>query len=76
MIENYMFDRVCDYVDNEITYIKSKEECTSLSKGEMMDLLSLENMSSEEKMQIAQKVVEDYDLYQKVNELIHYYLYH
>lgn len=75
MIENYIFDFVCDYVNNEINYIKQDMEISN-SKGLLQDLNMLEDLSYDKKMEIAKMVVEDGELNEKINELIHYYLYH
>lgn len=74
-MENYIYDIIDDYIQNEINYIKRKEDCTSLSKYDCMDLLRLENMNSNEKMEMALKIVENDSLHERINELIHYYLY-
>ena len=76
MIENYIFDIVCDCIDNEINYIKQDMEVSGYSKDLVEDLVMLDNLDYDEKMEISKKVVEDRELADKINELIHYYLYH
>lgn len=75
MIENYIFDVVCDYVNNEINYIKQDMEISN-SKDLLQVLNMLEDLSDDKMMEIAKTVVEDRELNEKINELIHYYLYH
>lgn len=76
MIENYIFDIVCDYIDNEINYIKQDMEVSGYSKDLLKDLNMLEDLSYDKKTEISKMVVEDGELGNKINELIHYYLYH
>lgn len=76
MEENVMFDIVENYIENEINYIKSKEDCTSLDKYEIADIYMLENMTIEDKNKLVNQILDDNELNEKLNETIHYYLYH
>lgn len=76
MIENYIFDRVCDYVDSEISYIKQDMEVSGFSKELAKDLVMLDNLDCEDKTEITKLVVNDDEFDDKIRELIHYYLYH
>ena len=76
MEENVMLDIVENYIENEINYIKSKEDCTTLSKEDISDLYMLENMPSADKWELVNSILNDNELNEKLNETIHYYLYH
>ena len=75
MEENVMLDIVENYIENEINYIKSKEDCTTLSKEDIGDLYMLENMPSADKWELVNSILNDNELNEKLNETIHYYLY-
>lgn len=75
VLVDYIYEIVDTYIDNEIDYIKRKEDCTSIDKYDINDLYMLENITPNEKMEIANKVVGDFDLEEKINEMIHYHLY-
>ena len=64
---------VKDYIENEIDYIKSKEDCTSLDKYDINDLYMLQNITEDEIKEIAENIIDD--LEEQINETIHYYLY-
>lgn len=76
MLQDYIYEYIHSYIDNEIEYIKQDLQVSGLGKDLLRDLNYLENMSENEKMEIAEKVIEDNELGNKINELIHYYLYH
>lgn len=73
---NHIYEIVDAYIDNEIDYIKRQIDIEGREKDFLADLLKLENMTPNEKMEIADKIVGDFDLKEKINELIHYYVYH
>lgn len=64
---------VKDYIENEIDYIKAKEDCSSFDEYDIRDLYMLQNMSDEKINEIADNVYDE--LEDKINELIHDYLY-
>jgi hypothetical protein len=79
MIENVILDCVYEYINEEINYIENEVDFRDKSINEQAykeDLNYLKNMTSEKKNEIAQKVVDDEELWNKINELIHYYVYH
>lgn len=75
MLEDYIYEYVRKYINNEINYISAKEDCSSLDKYDINDLYMLQNMSEDRKMEIAEEIVKESELEDKINELIHYYLY-
>ena len=79
MIENVILDCVYEYINEEINYIENEVDFRDKSINEQAykeDLKYLKNITSEKKSEIAQKVVDDEELWNKINELIHYYVYH
>lgn len=76
MLSDYIKDIVNDYIENEKVYIKQDMNASGYSKDLLQDLNYLENLTELEKNEIAEKVSEDFELQTKLNELIHYYLYH
>lgn len=64
---------VKDYIENEINYIKADETCSGLDDSDVNDLYMLENISEEKINEIADNVY--WELEDKINELIHDYLY-
>ena len=76
MLEDYIYEYIRSYIESEKTYIKQDLENCGYSKDLLQDLNMLENLTENEKMEIAEKVIEDSELVDKINELIHYYLYH
>ena len=79
MIENVILDCVYEYINEEINYIENEVDFRDKSINEQAykeDLNYLKNMTSTKKNEIAQKVVDDEELWNKINELIHYYVYH
>lgn len=76
MEENVIWDIVNDYIENEIDYIRRKEDCTSLSKEDIRDLYMLENISNPDKWELVYSILNDTELNNVLNETIHYYLYH
>lgn len=65
---------VAEYIANEIDYIKQNEDLTNDST--LKDLEYLRNISKEKIQNIAISVRLDDEFFEKINELIHYYLYH
>ena len=63
-----------EYIENEIDYIKQNEDLGNDSN--LKDLEYLRNISDEKVQEIANAIKEDDELYEKINELVHYYLYH
>lgn len=76
MEKDKMLEIVEKYIENEINYIQRKEDCTSLDKSDISDLYMLQNMTKEEKEKIVENVIDDEELYYKLRETIHYYLYY
>lgn len=76
MIENYIFDRVNEYINNEINYIERDMITAGFDRTLINDLHRLINLKEEEIKEIADKVINDEELTNKVNEIIHYYIYH
>lgn len=76
MIENYMFDRVNEYINNEINYIERDMITAGFDRTLINDLHRLINLKEEDIKEIADKVINDEELTNKVNEIIHYYIYH
>lgn len=75
-------DRVSDYIDNEIEYIKSDIENNKKYNNWRTiedleeDLNYLKNLSESDIENITQKINDDEELQDKITELIHYWLYH
>lgn len=74
---------VKQYIENEIVYLKQDiegERKYNLNnynvEGLEEDLTFLTKLSEEEIEDITQKVNDDEELTNKINELIHYWLYH
>lgn len=74
-MEDYMKYILNDYIENEIDYIKQDLNISGYSKDLLQDLNYLENITELEKNEIVEKMLEDNELEQKINELIHLYLY-
>lgn len=77
-MREYIEDRVNDYIQDEIDYIKREEEACGFDRGRFGELLSLEILkdSTQEKNKIVDKILDDNDLEQVLNEVVHYYVYH
>lgn len=68
---------VSDYIDNEIEYIKQDIENEWTNKEDLQkDLKYLENLTDKNIEEITQKINDDEELQDKINELIHYWIYH
>lgn len=65
---------VANYIANEIDYIKQNEDLTN--DANLKDLEYLRSINTEKIQDIATNVKEDDEFFEKINELIHYYLYH
>lgn len=76
MLDSYMFEIVDNYIENEKEYIKQDMEISGHDKDLLLDLNMLENLTPNEKQEIANNVLQDGEIEEKINELIHYYLYH
>lgn len=76
MLDSYMFEIVDNYIENEKDYIKQDMEISGYDKDLLLDLNMLENLTPNEKQEIANNVLRDGEIEEKINELIHYYLYH
>lgn len=76
MLDSYMFEIVDNYIENEKEYIKQDMEISGHDKDLLLDLNMLENLTPNEKQEIANNVLRDGEIEEKINELIHYYLYH
>ena len=76
MLDSYMFEIVDNYIENEKEYIKQDMETCGHDKDLLLDLNMLENLTPNEKQEIANNVLQDGEIEEKINELIHYYLYH
>ena len=64
-------DMVKEYIENEIEYIDNYGlEC------DKQDIEYLNGLTDEDIEEITQKVNDDEELQDKINELIHYWLYH
>lgn len=68
--------KVDEYIENEIDYIKSDIQHCGANSGLLRDLNMLENMSDEAKENIVLNILNDDELFNKLYESIHYYLYH
>lgn len=77
-MREYIEDRVETYIQDEIDYIEKENSICGFDKGRYADLLSLEILkdSKQEKSKIVDNILDDTDLEQAINEVIHYYLYH
>ena len=69
-------DTIEEYIENEKNYIKEDIECCGWNKELEKDLVMLNNLTKQDIENITQKVNNDNELQDKINELIHYYLYH
>lgn len=75
-MEDYIKDRLEDYIQNEIDYLKREEEISGFDRDRFRNLLMLETLNNKEKEDIVDKIMGDNDLEQTLNEVTHYYLYH
>lgn len=75
-MKELMKERVEDYINNDIIYLKNEISVCGYHKNELDDLHYLENITDEEIEDIVNKILNDDELNNKVNELIHYYLFH
>lgn len=75
-MREYIEDRVETYIQDEIDYIKRENDTCGFDKGRFKDLLTLETLSDKEKEDIVNNILDDTDLEQAINVVIHYYLYH
>ena len=75
MLEDYIYEYVRRYIENEIDYILAKEDCSTLDKYDINDLYMLQNMSEDRKMEIAEQIVHDLKIEEKIPELVHSELY-
>ncbi|MBQ6630725.1 MAG: hypothetical protein IJH55_01145 [Romboutsia sp.] len=78
-MNEYIYDCVCDWINNEIIYIENEVDFRDGSINEAAykeDLQYLKTLSSDKIQEITSKVMDDDELYNKINETIHYYLYH
>lgn len=77
-MREYIEDRVNDYIQDEIDFLKREEETCGFDRGRFGELLSLEILkdSTQEKNKIVDNILDDTDLEQAINVVIHYYLYH
>ena len=69
-------DMVDEYIENQIQYTKNELELCGTSKSMLYTLSYLESMTDEQKETIVEKVLNDDELYNKIDETIHYYLFH
>lgn len=70
-------DRVYDYIDNEIDYIKQDMDIEYSNKEDLQqDLDYLEQLTEKDIEEITQKINDDEELQDKITELIHYWVYH
>lgn len=77
-MREYIEDRVNDYIQDEIDFLKREEETCGFDRGRFGDLLSLEILkdSTQEKNEIVDKILDDTELEQALDEVIHYYVNH
>lgn len=78
-MNEYIYDCVCDWINNEINYIENEVDFKDKSINEAAykeDLQYLKTFSSDKIKEITSKVMDDDELYNKINETIHYYIYH
>lgn len=75
-MKDYIYEKVCEYVENEINYIEKEMSISGYGKNDLRDLLMLKDINEIDINEIVEKVLEDGELEEKINELIHYYLYH
>lgn len=66
-------DYVCEFIENRIESIKDYEYSTN---DDLRELNHLESLSDQQIDKILEKVENDDELKNKINELIDYYLYH
>lgn len=79
MIENYLFDVVSDYIDNEIQYIEGEVDWRDYENNKKEyeeDLDYLNGIDNIKKWDIVNQVLNDNELNNALNETIHFYLYH
>ena len=75
MLEDYIYEYVRRYVEDEINYILAKEDCSPIDRYDINDLYMLQNMSEDRKMEIAEQIVHDLKIEEKITELVHSELY-
>ena len=74
-LENFVIEYIeneIDYIENEVDFRDMQENVADYKK----DLKYLKSINNNKISEIASKVRFDSELYEKINELIHYYLYH
>lgn len=73
-------DMVKEYIENEKNYIKedilNEQKYHYDIRGLEEDIHMLENLTEEDIRNITQKINDDEELQDKINELIHYWIYH
>lgn len=75
-MKDYIYEKVCEYVENEINYIEKEMSISGYGKNDLRDLLMLKDINEIDINEIVEKVLEDGELEELINDLIHYYLYH
>lgn len=75
-MRDYIEDRIGVYLENKINYLKDKEEKCGFDKSDFGDLLSLEiiNQSNEEKNKLVDKILENDDFFNDLDELLDRYI--
>lgn len=75
-MRDYIYERVCEYIEDEIDYIEKEMSLRGFGKDDLRDLLMLKDITEVDINEIVEKVVEDNAINDIINETIHYYLYH
>lgn len=75
-MEEYIEDRIEVYLETKINYLKEKEEKCGFDKSDFGELLSLEviNQSNQKKNKLVDKILEDDDFFNDLDELLDKYI--
>ena len=77
MNEREFFKDMIDvYIESQIQYTKNELELCGTSKSMLNTLSYLESITDNQKETIIEKLLNDDELFNKIDETIHYYLYH
>lgn len=75
-MRDYMKERVEDYISGDIMFIEEEISNNRATTSELDDLYYLKHLTDEKIESIVNKLLSDDGLENKINELIHYYLFH
>ena len=75
-MKDFMKEKVENHISGDIMYIEEEISNNRATTSELDDLYYLKHLTDEEIQNIANRLLNDDELENKINELIHYYLFH